>query len=119
MKKEIFIVVAILTIMAIVICNYIPSPILFRTLGENGLEWNIKGILFVIVSSVIGIIIPVLSLFSIRGLGENIFSKKKNIIYLILNIIIIFLVVLFSFALRGFGGGLDGEVGGAIERLFG
>ncbi|MBU0761266.1 MAG: hypothetical protein KJ858_06295, partial [Nanoarchaeota archaeon] len=71
--------------------------------------------------SLAGVAIPILSLFSIRGLGKEIYSKKKNVVFLILNIIIIILVVLFYFAIAGLSGSgvLKNEVAGAVERLFG
>ncbi|MBU1103581.1 MAG: hypothetical protein KJ600_03440 [Nanoarchaeota archaeon] len=121
MKKVVFIVVAIIAILAVVICTFIYLPLFSKTLGENGLEWNVSGIFYTIILSLAGVAIPILSLFSIRGLGKEIYSKKKNVVFLILNIIIIILVVLFYFAIAGLSGSgvLKNEVAGAVERLFG
>jgi len=120
MKRVVFIVVAIIAILAVVICTYIHLPFFSKIIGENGIEWNVSGIFYAIILSLAGVAIPILSLFSIRGLAEDIYRKKRNVLFLILNIVIILVVVLLYISFVGFGGGgLEDEVSSSINSLFG
>ncbi len=91
MKRGIYIGVAIIALIISLISAYIYIP-LFKI--------TTVGVLLVIVLSIIGIIIPILSLVLIKK------EKMKNV-FLILNIIIIIVAIFFYVTLIGFGGGID------------
>jgi hypothetical protein len=116
MKKGIYIVFAIIAVLSNLITAFYFIGAFAKPIG-GGPIWN--GILITTFISLIGIILSVLSLFSINGLGEDIYSKKRNIAFLILNIIIIIITILFYFAFfRPIGGGIDHETIGAVNNLF-
>ena len=73
MKKGLYLYMAIAALVASVVCLLVSLPP-----GDN-----------LIIPPLVGILISILSLFSLGG------SEKRNVIYLVLNIIIITLAILF------------------------
>ena len=81
MKKKIFIITSIL---ALIIALPVFYQLVFTPRTVNLTEW-----VFTITIAILILAIPIISLFSIRGLNsEEIFNKKRNIVFFILNIII-------------------------------
>ena len=81
MKKKIFIITSIL---ALIIALPVFYQLVFTPRTVNLTEW-----VFTITIAILILAIPIISLFSIRGLtSEELFNKKRNIVFFILNIII-------------------------------
>jgi len=103
MKRWIYIAVVVVALILSLISAYIYVP-LFKV--------STVGIMLVIILSLIGVIIPILSLILMK-------NEKMNLVFLVLNVVIILLAVFFYMALIGFGdGGIDGEVRDQIGNLF-
>ena len=81
MKKKIFIMVSIL---ALIIALPVSYQLISAPKSISLAEW-----IFTITIAILLLAIPIISLFFIKGLNsEEIFNKKRNIVFFILNIII-------------------------------
>lgn len=124
MKREIYVTIAIIAILATLTSTFIylriflQAPIAGTT--TEGLKPNTPVLILTITAALIGILIPIISLFSIIKTGKEIYKKKINILFIVLNVVIIILAIVFYFSISGLtnSGALDNEVGNSINNLF-